>query len=76
MLSKKGVNFLNRSSVGMSGECEAFIIPSTISDCTTNSLMASYDDATLQPIPPTLCQGEREHVLIVQDETIFHTNEY
>ena len=38
--------------------------------------MASYDDATLQPIPPTLRQGEREHVLIVQDETIFHTNEY
>ena len=38
--------------------------------------MASYDDASLKPIPPTLLPGEREHVLIVQDESIFHTNEY
>jgi hypothetical protein len=38
--------------------------------------MTSYDDTTLQPIPPMLLNGEKEHVLIVQDESIFHTNKY
>jgi hypothetical protein len=38
--------------------------------------MSSYDDATLEHIQPTLRQGEQEHVFIVQDETVFHTNEY
>ena len=38
--------------------------------------MAIYDDQTLERIPPTLPQGEREHVLVFQDESIFHTNEY
>ena len=38
--------------------------------------MASYEDKTLEHIPPTLIPGETEHVLIMQDETVFHTNEY
>jgi len=38
--------------------------------------MASYDDTTLERIPPVLQRGEKEHVLVVQDETVFHTNEY
>jgi len=38
--------------------------------------MASYTDDTLERIPPTLLPGEKEHVLIMQDETVFHTNEY
>ena len=38
--------------------------------------MATYDDLSLDCIPPMLQPGEREHVLIMQDETIFHTNEY
>jgi hypothetical protein len=38
--------------------------------------MSRYGDTALERIPPTLQQGEREHVLIVQDESIFHTNEY
>jgi hypothetical protein len=38
--------------------------------------MATYDDTTLDRIAPTLQPGEKEHVLIMQDETIFHTNEY
>jgi hypothetical protein len=38
--------------------------------------MASYADGTLDRIPPTLNPGEKEHVLVVQDESIFHTNEY
>jgi len=38
--------------------------------------MAAYDDQTLDRIPPTLLPGEREHVLVFQDESIFHTNEY
>ena len=38
--------------------------------------MASYDDKTLDRIPPDLSPGEQEHVLIMQDESIFHTNEY
>ena len=38
--------------------------------------MASYDDKTLERILPTLLPGEKEHILLVQDETVFHTNEY
>jgi hypothetical protein len=38
--------------------------------------MSSYDDATLECIQPTLQQEEQEHVFIVQDETVFHTNKY
>ncbi len=38
--------------------------------------MATYDDVSLDQIPLTLQPGEKEHVLVVQDETIFHTNEY
>jgi hypothetical protein len=40
------------------------------------SLMASYDDKTLERIPLVLQSGGKEHVLVVQDETVFHTNEY
>jgi hypothetical protein len=38
--------------------------------------MATYDDVLLDRIPPTLHPGDKEHVLIMQDETVFHTNEY
>jgi hypothetical protein len=38
--------------------------------------MASYKDKIVECIPPTLLPGEKEHVLTVQDETVFHTNEY
>jgi hypothetical protein len=57
---------------------DAFIVLSTeclIITCLP-SLMASYKDKTVKHIPPTLLPGEKEHVLIVQDETVFHTNEY
>jgi hypothetical protein len=38
--------------------------------------MATYDNETLDRIPPNLQPREKEHVLVVQDETVFHTNEY
>jgi hypothetical protein len=38
--------------------------------------MADYDDCMLDCILPTLLSGEKELVLVVQDETVFHTNEY
>jgi len=38
--------------------------------------MASYDNESLERVLPILCPGEKEHILIVQDETMFHTNEY
>src|SRR6266849_2461683 len=38
--------------------------------------MASYADGTLDRTPPTLNPGEKEHILIMQDESVFHTNEY
>src|SRR5216683_442496 len=38
--------------------------------------MASYTDDTLKHIPPKLLPGEKAHILIMQDETVFHTNEY
>ena len=38
--------------------------------------MATYADGTLDRISPTLLPGEKEHVLVYQDESIFHANEY
>ena len=38
--------------------------------------MAAYDDKMLNYIPPTLQPEEKAHVLVIQDETIFHTNKY
>jgi len=35
-----------------------------------------YDDESLEHVPPILCLGEKEHILIVQDKTVFHTNKY
>ncbi|KAG0707298.1 hypothetical protein DFH29DRAFT_995100 [Suillus ampliporus] len=37
--------------------------------------MSTYDDKTLTRIPPKLDPGKKEHVLITQDECIFHVNE-
>ena len=36
--------------------------------------MATYDEDTLQPTPPKLNPGEKEHVLLSSDECINHTN--
>ena len=40
------------------------------------SLMAAYADGTLDRISLMLNPSEKEHILVVQDESIFHTNEY
>lgn len=37
--------------------------------------MCKYDDITLEHTPPVLAPGEREHVLVCQDESIFHVND-
>ncbi len=41
-----------------------------------NSLMANYNEKSFKCIPLVLQRGEKEHVLVVQDETVFHTNKY
>jgi hypothetical protein len=38
--------------------------------------MATYADKTLDRIAPMLKLREKEHVLVTQDESVFHTNEY
>lgn len=37
--------------------------------------MCKYDENTLEPLPLELNPGDREHILIVQDESIFHAND-
>src|ERR1700720_879451 len=37
--------------------------------------MCKYDDITMDPIPPPLAPGEKEHVLVPQDECIVNVNE-
>ena len=37
--------------------------------------MATYDNVTLNRCLPVLRPGDKEHVLVMQDESIFHTNE-
>jgi len=39
-------------------------------------LMATYEDEMLDCIPPTIPPGKKKHVLVFQDESIFHTNKY
>ena len=72
-----------RFSMCLNGAFDAFNVPRLPSaTCLRlmfvfySSLMASYDDMSLERVPPTLLPGEKEHVLVVQDETVFHTNEY
>ena len=51
----------------MNGKWDAFNVPS-LGGWLCNaliSLMASYDDTTLEHIPPVLQRGEKEHVLVV-----------
>lgn len=38
-------------------------------------LMRSYDKQTMEPIPPILRDNEKEHIFVVQDESIFHAND-
>jgi hypothetical protein len=38
--------------------------------------MQTYDDNTLEPIEPELRPGEKLHVLLPHDETVFSVNEY
>jgi hypothetical protein len=38
--------------------------------------MATYDNETLDHIPLMLLPGDKEYILVYQDESIFHTNEY
>jgi hypothetical protein len=38
--------------------------------------MVSYTDDMLEHIPLMLLPEEKEHILIMQDETVFHTNKY
>lgn len=37
--------------------------------------MCKYDDKTQEAVPPNLEANEREHILIYQDESIFHVND-
>lgn len=37
--------------------------------------MCSYDKQTMEPIPPILRDNEKEHIFVVQDESIFHAND-
>jgi len=39
-------------------------------------MMATYHNGTLDCIPPMLAPGEKEHVVVFQDKSIFHANEY
>jgi hypothetical protein len=48
----------------------------TLSDPDIQRFMATYEDKMLDHIPPMLLLGEKEHVLVFQDKSIFHTNEY
>jgi hypothetical protein len=41
-----------------------------------HAVMATYADKTLDRIAPMLKLREKEHVLVTQDESVFHTNEY
>lgn len=37
--------------------------------------MCQYDEETMEPLPLELNPGDREHILVVQDESIFHAND-
>jgi hypothetical protein len=60
----------------MSGTSQPINQPCSANLCRSTRLMATYDDMMLDHIPPKLLPGEREHVMVFQDESIFHTNKY
>ena len=37
--------------------------------------MCKYDNKTMEPLPPTLTPGEKEHMLLPQDECLVNTND-
>jgi hypothetical protein len=47
-----------------------------LSDPDIQRFIATYKDEMLDHIPPMLPLGEKEHVLVFQDKSIFYTNEY
>jgi hypothetical protein len=55
--------------------CNSFIVSMYSCLFIHCSFMSTYDDKTLMRIPPYLGLGEKEHVLVTQDECIFHVNE-
>jgi hypothetical protein len=38
--------------------------------------MNTYDDESLEPVAPKLAAGEKLHIFVTHDESIFHTHEY
>ncbi|TDL14382.1 hypothetical protein BD410DRAFT_817185 [Rickenella mellea] len=40
-----------------------------------SKMMNTYDEKTLDPILPTLERGQKEHIFVTHDESIFHTND-
>jgi hypothetical protein len=38
--------------------------------------MYTYDDKTMEPIPPVLGPGEKLHIPVAHDESIFHVNKH
>lgn len=41
-----------------------------------NRLTTTYDGPNLEPTPPDLQDGEKEHIIIFQDESTVHANDY
>ena len=37
--------------------------------------MCKYDNETMEPLPPTLTPGEKEHMLLPEDECLVNTND-
>jgi hypothetical protein len=52
-----------------------FMTPMRAAHICITSIMCKYDNITLDPIPPTVAPGEKEHVLVAQDECIVNVNE-
>jgi hypothetical protein len=58
----------------MKGNLSTLIVYSIVDDAWMSRLMCKYDDVTLDLIPLTLVAGEKEHVLVPQDECIVNVN--
>jgi len=61
----------------MRGECQQAVLYNFMNSNTIGGrFMYTYDDMTMEQIPPQLGPGEKLHIVVPQDECIAHVNEH
>jgi hypothetical protein len=61
----------------MRGECQQVVLCNSMNlNEIVSRFMYTYDDVTMEQIPPQLSPKEKLHIVVLQDECIAHVNEH